>query len=145
MKKFFEMFLFTFFALSASITFAAEQIPYQFVSIDEYLATPEKFQVVDVRSVTSRTNNGKEVAGEIWINPHKKKAIDDFVSTQDKNLAYLIYCSCLDDGYSIRAAQILYRNDFKNVFVLKDGSECIKSGKLPMVEISKCLLAKNFS
>lgn len=111
------------------------QIEYSFIALKEYLKAPDAVQVIDVRSEQSRQQSGKEVAGEIWINPYKKKPLDDFIAQQDKSKAYMIYCSCPDDGYSIRAAQILFQNGFTNVKVLKDAAKHIEKGRLPMVDM----------
>ena len=111
------------------------QIEYSFITLKEYLKAPDAVQVIDVRSEQSRQRSGKEVAGEIWINPYKKKPLDDFIAQQDKSKAYMIYCSCPDDGYSIRAAQILFQNGFTNVKVLKDAAKHIEKGRLPMVDM----------
>lgn len=112
-----------------------EQIEYSFMTLKEYLKAPDAVQVIDVRSEQSRQQSGKEVAGEIWINPYKKKPLDDFIAQQDKSKAYMIFCSCPDDGYSIRAAQILFQNGFTNVKVLKDAAKHIEKGRLPMVDM----------
>lgn len=114
---------------------SAAQIPYHFITIDEYLKSADSVQMVDVRSVQSRHRSGMEVAKEIWIDPYKKAPLDKFIAGQDKNKAYVVFCSCSDDGYSIRAAQILSRNGFKNVSVLKDGSAVVKAKLLPMIKI----------
>lgn len=111
------------------------QIEYSFITLKEYLKAHDAVQVIDVRSEQSRQQSGKEVAGEIWINPYKKKPLDDFIAQQDKSKAYMIFCSCPDDGYSIRAAQILFQNGFTNVKVLKDAAKHIEKGRLPMVDM----------
>jgi rhodanese-related sulfurtransferase len=79
--------------------------------------------------------SGLEVPGEIWINPYKTKALEDFVANNDKEKAYVVYCSCLDDGYAIRTAQILTKRGFTNVKVLKNGRDIIENHKLPMEKI----------
>ena len=112
-----------------------EQIEYHFMTLKEYLKDPSAVQVIDVRSEKSRENNKKEVPGEIWIDPYKKKPLDDFIAQQDKEKAYMIYCSCPDDGYSIRAAQILFQNGFVHVKVLKDAAKHIEKNRLPMVDM----------
>ena len=126
--------------LSISITSTGqaqqkEQIEYSFMTLKEYLKAPDAVQVVDVRSEQSRQRSKKEVPGEIWINPYKKNPLDDFIAQQDKSKAYMIFCSCPDDGYSIRAAQILFQNGFTNVKVLKDAAKHIEKGRLPMVDM----------
>ena len=112
-----------------------EQIEYSFMTLKEYLKAPDAVQVIDVRSEQSRQRSKKEVPGEIWINPYKKNPLDDFIAQQDKSKAYMIFCSCPDDGYSIRAAQILFQNGFMNVKVLKDAAKQIEKGRLPMVDM----------
>ena len=112
-----------------------EQIEYSFMTLKEYLKAPDAVQVIDVRSEQSRQRSKKEVPGEIWINPYKKNPLDDFIAQQDKSKAYMIFCSCPDDGYSIRAAQILFQNGFTNVKVLKDAAKHIEKGRLPMVDM----------
>ena len=111
------------------------QIEYSFIALKEYLKAPDAVQVIDVRSEQSRQRSKKEVPGEIWINPYKKNPLDDFIAQQDKSKAYMIFCSCPDDGYSIRAAQILFQNGFTNVKVLKDAAKHIEKGRLPMVDM----------
>lgn len=111
------------------------QIEYSFITLKGYLKAPDAVQVIDVRSEQSRQRSKKEVPGEIWINPYKKKPLDDFIAQQDKSKAYMIFCSCPDDGYSIRAAQILFQNGFTNVKVLKDAAKHIEKGRLPMVDM----------
>lgn len=123
------------FVLSIACIASAEQIPYSFMTIDEYLENPQAVQVIDVRSTQSRARSGKEVPGEIWIDPYKRKPLTEFINTQDKDKAYMIYCSCPDDGYSIRAAQILIDNGFANVKVLKDAANLILENRLPMEKI----------
>lgn len=112
-----------------------EQVEYSFITLKEYLKAPDAVQVIDVRSEQSRERSKKEVPGEIWINPYKKKPLDDFIAEQDKSKAYMIFCSCPDDGYSIRAAQILFQNGFTNIKVLKDAAKHIEKGRLPMVDM----------
>ena len=112
-----------------------EQIEYSFMTLKEYLKAPDAVQVIDVRSEQSRQRSKKEVPGEIWINPYKKKPLDDFIAQKDKSKTYMIFCSCPDDGYSIRAAQILFQNGFTNVKVLKDAAKHIEKGRLPMVDM----------
>ena len=112
-----------------------EQIEYHFMTLKEYLKDPAAVQVIDVRSENSRSKSKKEVAGEIWINPYKKKPLDDFIAQQDKEKLYMIYCSCPDDGHSIRAAQILFQNGFVHVKVLKDAAKHIEKNRLPMVDM----------
>ena len=112
-----------------------EQIEYSFMTLKEYLKAPDAVQVIDVRSEQSRQRSKKEIPGEIWINPYKKNPLDDFIAQQDKSKAYMIFCSCPDDGYSIRAAQILFQNGFTNVKVLKDAAKHIEKGRLPMVDM----------
>ena len=114
------------FVLSIACIASAEQIPYSFMTA---------VQVVDVRSTQSRARSGKEVPGEIWIDPYKRKPLTEFINTQDKDKAYMIYCSCPDDGYSIRAAQILIDNGFAHVKVLKDAANLILENRLPMEKI----------
>lgn len=111
------------------------QIEYSFITLKEYLKAPDAVQVIDVRSEQSRQRSRKEVVGEIWINPYKRKPLDDFIAQQDKSKTYMIFCSCPDDGYSIRAAQILFQNGFTNVKVLKDAAKHIEKGRLPMVDM----------
>jgi hypothetical protein len=112
-----------------------EQIEYSFMTLKEYLKAPDAVQVIDVRSEQSRQRSKKEVPGEIWINPYKKNPLDDFIAQQDKSKAYMIFCSCPDDGYSIRATQILFQNGFMNIKVLKDAAKQIEKGRLPMVDM----------
>ena len=127
--------LLSFNVASAAQSQQKEQVEYSFITLKEYLNAPDSVQVIDVRSEQSRQQSGKEVAGEIWINPYKKKPLDDFITQQDKSKPYIIFCSCPDDGYSIRAAQILFQNGFTNVKVLKDAAKHIEKGRLPMVDM----------
>lgn len=127
--------LLSFNVASAEQSQQKEQVEYSFISLKEYLKAPDTVQVIDVRSEQSRERSKKEVPGEIWINPYKKKPLDDFIAQQDKSKAYMIFCSCPDDGYSIRAAQILFQNGFTNVKVLKDAAKHIEKGRLPMIDM----------
>lgn len=114
---------------------SAASVSYHFITIDEYLKTADSVQMIDVRSVQSRNRSGMEVSKEIWIDPYKKAPLDKFIAEQNKNKSYVVFCSCPDDGYSIRAAQILSQKGFQNVSVLKDGAAVVKANLLPMTKI----------
>lgn len=116
-------------------TIYASPIPYEFITVDQYQQSQDKITLIDVRSVMSRDRSKLEVQDEIWINPYKEKALEDFISTQDKDKPYVIYCSCTNDNYSIRTAQILTKRGFTNVKVLKDGWDSIQKSNIKLVEI----------
>lgn len=104
-------------------------IDVHFITIDEYKTNQSGITLLDVRSTNSRERSKLTVPREIWINPKSGQALDSFVVTADKEKSYTVFCSCVDDNYSIRAAQLLTKNGFKHVSVLKGGwDEIIKSG-----------------
>lgn len=106
----------------------AKTIDFRFISINEYKDNQNEFTLLDVRSTTSRERSKLEVPGEVWINPKSGQALEDFEKTADKDKHYTVFCSCVDDNYSIRSAQLLTKNGFKHVSVLKGGwDEIIKS------------------
>lgn len=111
-------FLFLFIISSVAL---ASPVPYNFMSATDYKADQQNITLIDVRSPGSRSENKSEAEGEIWINPYKTKPLDNFVDSHDKNKAYAVYCSCYDDNYAIRAAQILTKKGFTNVKVIKGG------------------------
>ena len=69
---------------------SAAQIPYHFITIDEYLKSADSVQMVDVRSVQSRHRSGMEVAKEIWIDPYKKAPLDKFIGRLYNEVEQLI-------------------------------------------------------
>lgn len=105
----------------------AQQIPVKFVTMQDYKDTQDKPTLIDVRSQNSRANSNLIVPGAIWIDPNSGQALQDFINTADKDKPYIIFCSCPDDNYSVRAAQLLTKNGFKDVMVLKDGWDSIVS------------------
>lgn len=106
---------------------SAAQIPVTFITIDEYQSVQGQSTFIDVRSQNSRAKSKQTVPGAIWIDPQSGQALQDFIATADKDKAYIIFCSCVDDNYSIRAAQLLTKNGFKDVKVLKNGWDAIST------------------
>lgn len=126
--------IFSFLLIVISSVSYANPVPYSFISLEDYQSS-KTIQIVDVRSEQSRLKSGMEVSGEIWINPYKTKALEDFIANNDKSKSYVVYCSCLDDNYAIRTAQILTKRGFSDVKVLKNGRELVENNKLPMIKI----------
>lgn len=106
-------------------TAAAEPINVNFVTIEDYIVVKDQTTLIDVRSANSREGSNLGVKKAIWIDPKSGSALQDFIATADKSLSYTIFCSCVDDNYSIRAAQLLVKNGFKNVVVLKGGWDAL--------------------
>jgi rhodanese-related sulfurtransferase len=115
----------------------AQPLTVTFVNTDEYRLSKTQITLIDVRSANSREKSKMEVPGSTWIDPLSGPAFKDFIETADKNASYTIFCSCKDDNYSIRAAQLLMKNGFKNVSVLEGGwNSIIKDG----IEISPLVM-----
>lgn len=114
----------------------AQPISVNLIDIDTYQTTADQTTLIDVRSKNSRTNSKMGVYGAMWIDPASGQAFQDFVSTADKNKSYTIFCSCIDDNYSIRAAQMLTKNGFQNVKVLKGGWDAIKNSGIELVPLN---------
>lgn len=129
----FILLAFSMFILCSSPLFA-NPVPYSFITIDDYTSS-NNFALIDVRSEMSRKESNLEVEGEIWINPYREKPLEDFITSHDKDKPYAIFCSCIDDNYSIRAAQVLTKRGFINVKVLKGGWDSIKNSNLKLVKI----------
>lgn len=133
--KFSIVLLFTLIFTLFTSTLYASPIPYKFISVDQYKQSQDKITLLDVRSVMSRSRSNLEIKDAIWIDPYSGKALEDFLSSHDKDKQYVIFCSCTEDNYSIRAAQILSKNEFKNVKVLKNGWDSIKSSDIKLTPI----------
>ncbi|NCB76236.1 MAG: hypothetical protein EOM42_03935 [Negativicutes bacterium] len=98
----------------------------RFIDIDQYLAAKDNVMLLDVRSVKSRSLSRQEIPGEIWLNPKNEEALESFLKTADTEKAYVIFCACPEDKYSIRIAQVLACRNFEKVFVLKDGWDALR-------------------
>jgi len=133
-SKLFTLSIFLFLLLVTSITYA-NPIEVKLVTIEEYKANADHTTLLDVRSVNSRTKSNQAIPGEIWINPYSGNILQNFITSADKNVSYTIFCSCVDDNYSIRAAQILLKNEFKNVTVLKGGWDKLTKSGIKMISI----------
>lgn len=105
----------------------AQPVEASFLSIADYMVARGNVTLLDVRSKNSRANSQQGIAGEVWIDPHSGDALNQFVNSADKSKPYVIFCSCVDDNYSVRAAQILTKNGFELVFVLKGGWDSLKT------------------
>ena len=110
------------FAVSA----AAQGDEVRFIDVDQYLAAKDNVMLLDVRSAKSRKLSRQEIPGEIWLDPKNEEALDSFLKTADTEKAYVIFCSCPEDKYSIRIAQVLADCNFEKVFVLKDGWDALR-------------------
>lgn len=115
---------------------SAQQIDVRFLDIDQYIMAKDNVTLIDVRSTTSRNRSKLEIPGEVWINPKSGAALDSFLASADKDTSYVIFCSCPDDNYSIRTAQILAKNGFEKVFVLTNGWDVLqKNDSIEKVEV----------
>lgn len=113
----------------------AQPISVNFIDIDTYKTTADQTTLIDVRSKNSRTNSKMGVPGAIWIDPASGQALQDFIAKSDKTKSYTIFCSCVDDNYSIRAAQLLIKNGFQDVKVLKGGWDLIKNSGIEIAPL----------
>ncbi|WP_346354722.1 rhodanese-like domain-containing protein [Azotosporobacter soli] len=113
----------------------AQPVEASFLSIADYLVARSNVTLLDVRSKNSRANSQQGIEGEVWIDPHSGDALNQFVGSADKSKPYVIFCSCVDDNYSVRAAQILTKNGFELVFVLRGGWDSLKSVGIEMIPL----------
>lgn len=113
----------------------ANPIEVQFTTIEEYKIIKDQAVLIDVRSIYSREGSKRGVPGAIWIDPHNGADLETFMKYQDKGYNYVIFCSCVDDNYSIRAAQILMKNGFQHVTVLKGGWDAINENGIETTSI----------
>jgi len=113
------------FAESISTVVVAEQVTVSFINIDEFKADLNKTTVIDVRSANGRAKSRFGIPSAIWIDPDSGPAIDNFIATADKMKPYTIFCACTHDEHSIQAAQLLTKNGFKHITVLKGGWKAI--------------------
>lgn len=125
------------FVIALSVTVFAKEIPYQFISVEDYIQNKDNIIMVDVRSINSRNRSQLELPNEIWINPYKEKPLSDFINNQDKDKQYVVFCSCIDDGYSIKTAQILTEEGFVNVQVLKNGWDALQAANVETIKIKE--------
>lgn len=111
----------------------------KFVTIQGFVQTRDQLRddvtVIDVRSVSSRQRSQQELPEELWINPHDGLATEQFLATADKKKTYIVFCSCPDDGYSIRTAERLTQHGFQSVFVLKGGWNEISKSNVELKSI----------
>lgn len=121
--------------LSISTVFA-EPTEVRFLTIDQYNVAKEQVIALDVRSDNSRQRSKLILPGAKWIDPYSGQALKDFLGTADKSKSYVIFCSCTDDNYSIRTAQILAKNGFDLVFVLQGGWDAIINSGMETVPLN---------
>lgn len=133
MRKIFFTFLAIFMFNSVAL---ANPIPFSYISATDYAANQQNITLIDVRSAGSREENKGEVKGEVWIDPYKAKPLNDFVANYDKNKAYAVFCSCYDDNYAIRTAQILTKKGFTNVRVVKGGWVALHDAHVKFIPIN---------
>lgn len=91
-----------------------------------------KASFVDVRSIYAREFYGGMKPGSTWVDSHSIMSINDFLkhNSYDKNQAFVIYCSCPDDEYAIAMAELMDREGYTNVYVLKDGWQVLTEQNL---------------
>ena len=135
MKKVIVMTLIFVFIFSFTALVYAKPIDYKFITINEYQKVADQSTLIDVRSINSRNKSKLVIPGEVWINPYSGPELAKFIAASDKDKPYTVFCSCVDDNYSIRTAQLLAKNGFKNVNVLKDGWDSIVKSGLPTVPL----------
>jgi rhodanese-related sulfurtransferase len=123
--------------VSISAATSAKQIDVKFLTIDEYKLVANDTTLIDVRSVNSRSKSKMGLPNSVWINPYSGPELEKFITSSDKDKSYVVFCSCTDDNYSIRAAQLLTKNGFKNVTVLKGGWDAIVKSGLPTEPLQK--------
>ncbi len=105
----------------------ANQLPYKFISAQDYAKNSTKIVLIDVRSPESRKLSNGQEKNALWINPYKAAPLKKFFNNYGKEKVYAIFCSCLNDQYAIRAAQLFYKHGYTKVFVIKNGYDALKS------------------
>jgi len=96
------------------------------ISVEELKAkfsANEAVVIIDVRGSESYANSDSKIKGAIHVNVRKLKFRLGFAPLKDvpKDRELVTYCACPSDEASIRAAQILLENGFKQVRALKGG------------------------
>jgi len=113
-----------------------DPITVKFINIDEFRASYYKITAIDVRSQRSRTNSMLGLPDEVWIDPKNDAALNSFIKSADKNAAYVVFCSCSDDGYAIKAAEFLISKNFQDIAVLKGGWKAILASDIRTIPLS---------
>ena len=85
---------------------------------------------IDIRSINAKERLGADMKGAIWVDPHSLMDINDFLKSADKKKKYIIFCSCPHEEYSTALAEIMNREGFENIFILKDGWDVISNHHL---------------
>ncbi|MCE5284345.1 MAG: rhodanese-like domain-containing protein [Pelosinus sp.] len=117
-------------------TFGVAAAPVNFITVEQYKTLQNEVKLLDVRSINSRNKSNLILQKAIWIDPHNESVLLDFIAKSDKNAVYVVFCSCKDDGYSIRLAQQLNDNGFTNVSVLKNGWNSIKDSGIKLAPLN---------
>ena len=81
------------------------------------MAKKEPVVIVDTRSESSVVASGKKIKGALVIQASSVEKLMEI----PKDREVVIYCACSSEQTSIKAAQILLSNGYKNVKALKGG------------------------
>lgn len=78
---------------------------------------------IDVRSIYARERDVRFHKQAIWVDPHSIMDINDFLvqNQHNKQHNFIIYCSCPNEEYAIAMAEIMEREGFTHVYILKGG------------------------
>lgn len=108
--------LFTLFLSFFSYNFA-----YNYIMVNDLNTT--NGTLIDVRSIYARERDTRFQKGSTWIDPHSLMDINDFLKLNiyNKEQPFIIYCSCPNDEYSIAMAELMDREGFTHVYILKNG------------------------
>lgn len=85
---------------------------------------------IDVRSINAKERLHADIKGAIWVDPHSLMDINDFLKSADKDKKYIVFCACPHDEYSTAFAELMDREGFTSVIVLKDGWDVLSRNHL---------------
>lgn len=104
---------------------------------DKLLTSTATF--IDVRSINARQRLQKIKPKALWVDPHSLMEINDFLKShiKQKDKEFIIYCSCPDDEYAIAMAEIMDREGYTNVYILKDGFNTLDNYNLLVKDVRK--------
>ena len=92
----------------------------------------DKAIFIDVRSIYAKEYYKSFKPGSIWVDPHSLMEINGFIkdNLSRKDATFVIYCSCPHDEYSIAMTELLEREGFSHVYVLKNGWDILTEQNL---------------
>lgn len=90
----------------------------------------ESIQVIDVRGSSSYRRSGERVAADVRLHGRGLAGALDGVSPRS---SLLTYCTCLNDGLAVLAAERLRQAGYPKSYAIQDGLEGCRQAGLDVI------------